>query len=526
LSGTRFIQVIIPLKLEWNPTYSIPEHDVEKVHVGKRVRVLFARREYVGVVCAMNVTPDVDASRIAEVISIETNLPDVTQKEMEFWHFIAQYYLCSIGEVYKAAYPVMKLRSEMVVARKIAKGKAETSAPSGRTVDSPAFHGKTGLLSSPTRREEYIRIASETIAEGRSVLIIVPDNDCSDSVEALLDDKFKKILFIYNSRRTAVQRRKIADTLRESREPHVVMGSRSALFLPFIDLGLIVVDEEQDQLHKQTEPAPRINARDCAAMLAKIHGARLLLASSAPSLETILNCRSGKYELISPPLAGKAELIDVSAERRKNGMSGPYSLKLLKILKSCSGRKIIVRGWEIAEELEGWTKDIFGEDYGLEIMTPQAARHIQERVPVMAVLQADALFPRDDFRADERALQLLLQLSERAEKIVVQTAKPEHPVFQALAKGEDASILLKEREDFHLPPYSRLIDIVIDDVSESRKALMTSRLCKKLHSSGLRLVFDRDTTLFSRKAALYRNIIEFEKENKYTSHIHLDTDPL
>jgi len=526
LSAKRYIQVILPLKLEWNPVYSLPEGDGPAVCTGRRVRVIFACKEYVGVVCAVDVVPDIDPSRISGILSVESNLPDITEDELEFWEFISQYYMCSIGEVYKAAYPAMKIRSEMVVARKLAKGKAEISVPSGRTSEKAVFAGKPGVLCSPTRREEYIGMAEDVLAGGRSVLILVPDNEYSESVVAMLGDRFGKKLLIFSSKKTAVQRRKIADSLREAAEPHIVVGSRLSLFLPFADLGLIVVDEEQDQLHKQTEPAPRINARDCSVMLARIHGARLVLASGTPSLETLLNCRSGKYDLLSTPLNCKAEIIDVSAERRKNGMIGPYSLKLKKILQSVEGRRIVVRGWEVQEDLDGWTNDLFGADHGIEIMNSKSARHLSEKVPLIAVLQADALFPREDFRADERALQLLQQLSEKTDRLVVQTAKPSHPVLQALRIGKDASILLEERKSFSLPPYTRIVDIVIDDDSETRKELMTDRLCRKLHTGSLRLTLVRDATLAARKAALYSDVLAFEKENKYTSHIHFDVDPL
>lgn len=525
MSIKRFIQVVLPLKLEWNPTYSLPEGLCGEVYAGMRVRVVFARREYVGVVCAVDVIPDVDISKITDIISLETNLPVITAHEIELWNFISQYYLCSIGEVYKAAYPVMKIRSEIVEARKIAKGKAETSTTSA-FVNAVRHAGKPCVLSSPSRIDEYVKMADDTLSGGRSVLIIVPDNDYSACVEEMLGTRFGREIMTYNSRKTAVQRRKIADKLREASEPYIVVGTRISLFLPFGNLGLVVVDEEQDQLHKQNEPAPRINARDCAAMLARIHGARLVLASSTPSLETLLNCRLGKYEMLSLPVNDKAEVIDVSFERRKNGMAGPYSLKLKSILQATQGRKIVVRGWEVQEELEGWTRDLFGDDPNIEIVTPQAARRIAGRVPLIAVVQADALFPRDDFRADERALQLLRQLSERTDRLVVQTSKSAHPVFRALRDGEDSSVLLQERKDFSLPPYSRIVDIVIEDSSESRKKLMTDRLCRKLHTGSLRIILDRDASLVRRKTALYRDVLTFEKENKYTSHIHFDVDPL
>lgn len=588
MERVRFIEVVLPLRLEWNPVYSVSAEVFDTLHKGSRVRVVFAHKEYVGVVCALDAVPSVDESKILPVAGIETGLPDITEPELRLWKFISDYYLCSIGEVYKAAYPIQKVRSEEVavntaerarrsreklrqaaqkrvdtlserLARKDAdlgrkhseavmsrlreeKGQilealraAEEAARRFESAGTLELHGTAGrqavkagkprLLTSPDRRMQYMQMCREALEEGFSSLVLVPENDFTDIIENQFRQAFGDRMLVFGSRKTAVQRRRTADLLREAAQPYVVVGTRSALFLPFSDLGLVIVDEEQDPLHKQTEPAPHINARDCAAMLASIHGAQFILGSATPSLETIYNCLSGKYLQDGGPAANaQVEVIDVSAERRKRGMNGPFSYKLKDIIDNTAGEVVLVRGWENVEELDGWIKDVFA-DRELTVVTPQTARKLPHKVPLMAVLQADALFPRDDFRADERALQLLRQIGERTDRLVVQTAKSAHPVFAALASGTDASSLLDERKEFDLPPFTKIVDIRIDDDSESRRELMTHRLMKALKTNSLRLTFARNAQLSARKESLRREILAFEKENKYPYHIKIDVDP-
>ena len=590
MGKVRYIEVILPLRLEWNPVYSVPDEAAEGISAGWRVRVSFAGKEYVGVVTSVDAVPGVDPSRVMPVIAVEDGLPAITAAELRLWRFISDYYLCSIGDVYKAAYPVQKIRSEetaldaalraeksrekMVSAlkKRIAAIRdrlaRKEAAVAGRHSDAvrarlfaekekilaelrvaeqalekfnvegvldfpvhsacarAAAPGKPVLLTSADRRSAYISLASKTLKDGFSVLVLVPENDFASIIENMFRQEFGQQLLLFSSRMTAVKRRKTADEVREGRLPYVIVGTRSALYLPFSNLGLVIVDEEQDPLHKQTEPAPRINSRDCAAMLASIHGAQLVLGSATPSLETLFNCETGKYVRADafPGQVCTAEVIDVSAERRKNGMIGPYSLKIKQIVLGTEGRVVVVRGWENPEELNGWTSDVFG-GRSVDILTASAARKIEGEVPLIIVLQADAFFQKDDFRADERALQLLRQIGEHACRFVVQTAKSAHPVYAALAAGSDASVLLAERKEFSLPPFTKIIDIQIDDPSESRRELMTRRLCKALRIGGLRITLARDSHLGSRKASLRQDIAAFEKENKYSSHIKLDVDP-
>ena len=115
MAGSSYIQVILPLRLEWEPCYSVP--DGSRLAVGDRVRVRFARQEYVGAVCAVHVEPQTEESRILPILGVEEGLPRVLPEEIKFWRAVSEYYLCSIGEVYKAAYPALKTDQEETEAR-------------------------------------------------------------------------------------------------------------------------------------------------------------------------------------------------------------------------------------------------------------------------------------------------------------------------------------------------------------------------------------------------------------------------
>ena len=110
MDENRFIQVILPLKLEWEPFYRVPEG--MSVHVGDRVEVVFAHRHYSAVVSMVGCHPTTSMDKIQEIESVETGLPGIGEAEIAFWRQIALYYLCSVGEVYKAAYPFVAIKQE------------------------------------------------------------------------------------------------------------------------------------------------------------------------------------------------------------------------------------------------------------------------------------------------------------------------------------------------------------------------------------------------------------------------------
>ena len=107
----KYISVILPLKLDWEASYSVPE-EMGMIEIGDRVRVVFANRKYLAVASAVDDIPDVDSKRVMSIIAVERDLRKILPEEIKLWRNIAEYYLCSIGEVYKTAYPSEKISKE------------------------------------------------------------------------------------------------------------------------------------------------------------------------------------------------------------------------------------------------------------------------------------------------------------------------------------------------------------------------------------------------------------------------------
>ena len=133
MSEICYISVIIPLKLEWEPCYSVVHAGQETdIKIGDRVRVIFAGKEYIGVVSSTDCVPETDASRIKNILSVERHLDSIFPEEIELWRQVADYYMCTVGEVYKAAYPTHKTSLEE------AKGKSSQRASKASLKESQA----------------------------------------------------------------------------------------------------------------------------------------------------------------------------------------------------------------------------------------------------------------------------------------------------------------------------------------------------------------------------------------------------
>ena len=543
MATTPYIQVIVPLRLEWEPYYVL-----EGAAVGDRVQVVLAHREYVGVVSAVNVIPETAPERIQE--ARPTDLTPVHPREIAFWRAIAGYYLCSVGEVYKAAYPAFKPGRKP-------KERADEEKPQ-ELVLSPEQEkaveevrrgfqaGKTVLLQGTGKTEVYLQLARETLSQGRSVLYLVPEISLSKHLQDRIASHFPKALF-YHSGRTIAQRRNVADAIREGKA-ELVLGTRSALFLPHRNLGLIILDDEQDMSYKQDSPAPRYQARESAILLSGIHQAQVLLGSSTPSLESLYNAETGKFIKVDLKNSSQSEgadilLVNTAAEVRKKGMTGSFSFKLLEQMRACldAGEKVLLicRSKasipECTEELEG----LFGSvPKGIVLATPASAKgQPVGAFGLTAILQADSLLAKEDFRCDERAIQVLRQLRERCKGdgcFVIQTWEAAHPVFKEFTRDHTQQ-LLAERKQFGYPPYSRLINIQIKDNNEKRGPYMARELESALKQvvpsparseNLIRILLPRDKSLLPRKQALYSTVTAFEKARKYSGHIIIDVDPV
>lgn len=447
-----YYSVLLPLNLDWLPVY---ESDVE-LRRGQRVLVEFSHKEYVAVVYAI---ADRAAARGANILQVKSLLPDsadVFESELHLWEFISQYYLCTLGQVYAAAYPKYKINSDFPKKRKktvqdsIRIAEPETVSPS-----------KPVLYIAPQRLDYYMEQTKKSIESGRSVLILIPEIGYSQGYETAFEAEFGKNFTFYNSRTTPAQKRKISQTLREGAVPQVIMGTRSALFLPFKHLGLVIVDEEQDASHKQTEPSPRYNARDVAAVLADTLQAQLILGTFTPSLESLYNCNTGKYVYICQDTdkpTCKVQLIDIPTEKRKWGMDGDYSRKMQKAVERSEGQVNVIRAYSSEEEVSTYLTQRFpGREF--KIQTLQAAKKDFSEYGLTIVLNGEAALDAEDFRSDEKALQLFRRIASSSKELVIQCKSAELPVFKAINDLQFENSLLAERQNFNYPPFTRMVSV-------------------------------------------------------------------
>lgn len=202
------------------------------------------------------------------------------------------------------------------------------------------LHGVTGS----GKTEIYIDLISKAINSGSQVLFLVPEIALTTQIVSRLKKVFGNKLGVYHSKFSDNERVEVYKGLLAGKF-NVIVGVRSSVFLPFDNLGLIIVDEEHETSYKQQEPAPRYNARDTALILARIHHAKTLLGTATPSVETYFNCKEGKWGLV--PLTerfAEARLPDISLlnlrrERKLKQMRNDFSLTLLEEIKSVIDRK-------------------------------------------------------------------------------------------------------------------------------------------------------------------------------------------
>lgn len=186
------------------------------------------------------------------------------------------------------------------------------------------------------KTEIYAHLINEALSHGDQVLFLVPEISLTTQLTTRLQRIFGNRLLVYHSKFSDSERVDIWRRLLSGNEPMVVLGVRSSVFLPFSRLGLIVVDEEHESSYKQYDPAPRYNARDAAIVLASMHGAKILLGSATPSIETYYKALNGKYGLVElterfgKVSLPKVEVVDMGEQRKKKSNRGVFSSTLLK----------------------------------------------------------------------------------------------------------------------------------------------------------------------------------------------------
>jgi primosomal protein N' (replication factor Y) len=211
-----------------------------------------------------------------------------------------------------------------------------------KSQDTVLFHG----ITSSGKTEIYTKLIKEVLNKGKQVLYLLPEIALTTQLINRLKVFFGEEISVFHSRYSQNERVEVwKNLLHNKKKTHLILGARSAVFLPFSNLGLIIVDEEHEQSYKQFEPAPRYHARDSAIVLAKLHQAKILLGSATPAIESYYNTKQNKYGLVElnrrygNVLLPEMELIDIKEKYRKKRMKGHFSDQLIQLIQDALSEK-------------------------------------------------------------------------------------------------------------------------------------------------------------------------------------------
>lgn len=733
-----YAEVLLPLAVNVSFTYHVPEEYENKIGVGYRVIVPLGRRNkfYTGIVLSLRTEKPEGNYDIKDIVLVPDEYPIIIHPQLKLWSWIADYYLCSEGEVYKAAVPAgLKLESEtyvevneelsegtdnddlterekIILTSLSIKGRltiAELQKQTGLNVapivsslvdrhlvliseklqeryrtkkeifikfhqDNPTDNieelflkvkgaasqekllmflidlhnrrtkiGKTAEISrkelleatgvgiaaleglikkglvikfkkeinrftpltinrqglpvlsqyqqkalneiessfksnttvllrgvtSSGKTEIYQHLISETLEMGCQALMLVPEIALTTQLTRRMQAVFGDKVVIYHSKFSDADRTEIWLRLVKEKKPCLIIGARSSVFLPFTNLRLVIVDEEHESSYKQVDPAPRYNARDVAIVLASMHGAKTLLGSATPAIETFSKAKTGKFGLVEllkryhetplPPV----ETVNMTEAYKNKSVAGGFALKTLKYIKEevDDGKQAIVflnrRGFapiarcrqcawsprcEQCDVALTYHKNInslvchyCGNNYPVPEVCPQCkepdvdvvgfgTERIEEEmemrmpeariarmdldttrnkdsyskliddfsahksdilvgtqmvtkgldfedVSAVVVLNSDTLINMPDFRASERAYNMLEQVAGRAGrreeslgKVIIQTFDPSNPLFGFIKNHDYEGYYnheIEERRNFLYPPFSRIVNIYL-----------------------------------------------------------------
>lgn len=755
-----YAEVILPLPLDSTFTYAIPSDMESAVKVGYRVIVPFGRKKYyTGIVRSLvNIPPE--GFEVKDIAAVLDDHPVVRHPQLKLWEWVAEYYMCAVGDVYKAAVPSgLKVESETFVelnpdydagdivpddaeARIIAlldskkcmavsaiskeiteknltglvtsmieKGMlvisekiVERYRAERHTVVIPAFplsamadafaavkgakkqeqllmtlidmsglnrrneplkevdrsqlleragvtssilaaivkkglvkvekrevnrfkfdgvaSGKLPLLTqeqmkacdeivnqwrdkstvllhgvtSSGKTEIYAHLIEAALSRGEQVLYLVPEIALTTQLTRRLQKIFGNTIVVYHSKFSDNERVDIWKMMLAEPKPRVILGARSSLFLPFGRLGLVIVDEEHEGSYKQVDPAPRYNARDTALVLASMHGAKSLLGSATPSIETYYKALNGKFGLVTlstrynnlplPPI----HIVDMKRARLKGEVNGPLSMDAVRSINNAVGEQrqaILFRNrrgfapmvrckqcaWvpkcrycDVSLTYHNYSRQLVchycGAVYELPDLCPQcrqpsievvgygterveneietvfpAAKVLRmdldttrnkdgyesiidtfsshkadilvgtqmvtkgldfRTVSSVVVMNADELINIPDFKASERAFNMLEQVSGRAgrgdaegSEVIIQTYSTEHPVLDFVSRHSYIDFYnheIEERKRYNYPPFTRIIYIylkhadanVLQSFSNAYAQLLAAQLGKRV----------------------------------------------
>ncbi|CAG5073257.1 primosomal protein N' [Dyadobacter sp. CECT 9623] len=480
------------------------------------------------------------------------------------------------------------------------------------------LHGITGS----GKTEVYIDLIRQVLESGSQVLFLLPEIALTTQIVVRLKKVFGDVMGIYHSKFSDNERVEVWKGILDGKFQFVV-GVRSAIFLPFDNLGLIIVDEEHESSYKQHDPAPRYNARDVAVIMSYMHNGKTLLGSATPSLESYYHATSGRYGLVEMKQRfGNAalptfELIDIKKEKKQKKMKNEFSSVLIEHLQhnlkhkeqtilfqnrrgyspymqceecnwisecancdvsltyhmkvrelrchycghkeevprtcpNCGSPKVRTIGFG-TEKIEDEINLMFPEarvqrmdmdttraknayqqiiqDFevgGIDILvgTQMVSKGLDfDNVSIVGIFDADRMINFPEFRATERAFQMLTQVSGRAGrradkpgKVLIQTANPGQKLLERVVLNDYIGMYeseIGEREKYNYPPFSRLIKVTVKHIDEATANRAAKVLAEKLAGNlGLSRVLGPQPPLVERvrNLFLFDILIKLERE--------------
>ena len=201
-------------------------------------------------------------------------------------------------------------------------------------------------ITSSGKTEVYTKLIEDNLKSGKQILFLLPEIALTTQIITRLEAYFGNQISVFHSKYSMNERVEVWNNVLENKQKaQIILGARSSVFLPFSNLGLIIVDEEHETSYKQFKPSPRYHARDTAVVLAHQHKAKILLGSATPSLESYFNTQNGKYGLVElnrrfgNVQLPKIELINIKEKHHKKKMKGHFSDRLLSMISEALENK-------------------------------------------------------------------------------------------------------------------------------------------------------------------------------------------
>ena len=657
-----YIDIILPLAIADTYTYSVPD-SITTLPIGGRVLVPLGKNKTITGIIYRPHQGEIDSSiTVRDILQVLDDTPIVTAQQIQLWEWIAQYYMCTLGEVLTAALPAGIIDDDytQLTAHYVTIAPAYTQQPAQQslidtlhrapkrehlfltflslsTSDYTTYkpverrllletsHASTAVLhslidkhilidleqtvsrlrqydgvttpihtldtqqqqalsailhswqqhdvtllygvTSSGKTEVYMHLIAQALQQGKQVLYLVPEIALTTQLTDRLQSVFGSQVVVYHSRFSNPERVEIYYQVAHATTPLLIIGARSAVFLPFQQLGLIIVDEEHEPSYKQQDPAPRYHARSVATILARLFHAKVLLGTATPSIESYHNTQTGKYGLVTMTKRyqqlqlPRITIIDLQRQYHRKEMYRHFADPLVERIRQelTRNKQVILfqnrRGYapflqcpacgyvphcpncdvsltyhkrtqtlvchscgyhtnatsyctqcHTAYHEHGFGTERLEEEIQLLFPNARVARmdldttrnkdsyqrliddftnhqvdiligtqmvtkglHFNE-VSLVAVLQADTLINQPNFRSYERAFQMLEQVSGRAGRtgqqgeVIIQTFDPSNPIYTLLQQHDFLTLYqqqIQERQQFHYPPFYRLIILTL-----------------------------------------------------------------